>query len=302
MAKDLQSGQVQLMHTHFAWLSAAASWVISRLLDVPFTVTTHAFDIYSERNDLLSLVTNQAAKVVTISEHNWRAIHQLNSNLPEDKIKVIRCGIDLSFFSSSNRKENKINFPLQITSVGSLIEKKGHQYLIEACAYLKNQNIPFQCVIIGTGSEHSSLVKLIQDNNLEKDIVLAGKKSQGWVRDRLRQSHMFVLACVKTDDNDQDGIPVAMMEAMAMGLPVISTAVSGIPELIKDGETGLLVEERDPRAISRAIIQLSMDPGLRKTLTTSGYDLVKREYNIHRNVKYLRNIFFEVVERNYGTH
>lgn len=296
IAKDLQNHQTQLIHTHFGWLSAGASWVASRLLGIPFTVTTHAFDIYSERNDLLPLIADQAKGVVTISDHNKQAILKMNPTLPEDKIRVIRCGIDLSFFSTASIDQNQIHSSLQITSVGSLIEKKGHEFLIRACANLKNQAIPFQCVIIGTGSQQLFLENLIDEYNLEEDVILAGKKSQDWVKNRLSQSDLFVLACVKTGDNDQDGIPVAMMEAMAMGLPIISTAVSGIPELIKDGETGLIVEERDPISLSRAIIRLSADPGLRKTLSKKGYALVEREYNIHLNVKKLRNVFSKVTE------
>jgi len=296
VAKELQSHQIHLVHTHFAWLSAAASWVVSQLLDVPFTVTTHAFDIYSERNDLLKLITNQAAKVVTISEHNKNEILRMNPNLIDDNVQVIRCGIDLSFFSKLIRSQKTINFPIQITSVGSLIEKKGHEFLIQACANLKKQDIPFQCVVIGSGLQHAFLQNLIQENKLTNDVVLAGKKSQEWVRDRLSQSHLFVLACVRTGDNDQDGIPVAMMEAMAMGLPVISTAVSGIPELIKHGKTGLIVEERDPESLSKEIIRLCDDPELRRTLSRNGHTLVEQEYNINENVKKLKNVISEVLE------
>jgi len=297
LAKDLQSRQIQLIHTHFAWLSSAASWVVSRLLDVPFTVTTHAFDIYSERNDLLKLITNQAAKVMTISDHNKNAILGLNPRIPNDKVQVVRCGIDLSFFSRSINAQSTIAFPLQITSVGSLIEKKGHKFLIQACANLEKQDMPFQCVIIGTGAQHAFLENLIQENNLGKDVVLAGKKSQEWIRNRLSQSHVFILACVRTEDNDQDGIPVAMMEAMAMGVPVISTAISGIPEIIKDEETGIIVKECDPASITQAIMRLSVDSDLRKTLSGNGVRLIQQEYNILKNVRQLRTIFSEVVKR-----
>jgi glycosyltransferase involved in cell wall biosynthesis len=296
VAKDLQSHKTQMIHTHFAWLSAAASWIVSRLLDIPFTVTTHAFDIYSERNDLLPLIADQAKCVVTISDHNKKAIIQMNSTVPEDKIRVIRCGIDLSFFSNANKNQIPSQAPLQITSVGSLIEKKGHEYLIRACANLKNQGIPFLCVIIGTGSQQTLLENLIHELDLNRDVLLAGKKSQDWVKNRLSESDIFVLACVKTGDNDQDGIPVAIMEAMAMGLPIISTAVSGIPELIIDEETGLIVEERDPESLSQAILRLSDDPRLRRTLSKNGYALVEQEYDIRQNVKKLRNIFLNVVE------
>lgn len=298
VAKDLQISQIQLIHTHFAWLSAAASWVVGQLLDLPFTVTTHAFDIYSERNDLLQLITNQASKVITISDHNKNSIQAKNPVLQNGKLQVIRCGIDLSYFSSPAAEQFPTSSPVQITSIGSLIEKKGHEYLIKACNILKNQDFPFQCMIIGAGSQHAFLENMIRENNLSEYVVLAGKKSQDWVRDRLSRSHLFVLACVRTDDNDQDGIPVAMMEAMAMGIPVISTAVSGIPEIIINEETGLIVDERDPEFLCKAIIRLSSDASLRKALGEKGLMLIQQEYDIRKNVKQLRTIFSEVVNVN----
>lgn len=296
-AKALQSSQIQLIHTHFAWLSAAASWIVSQLLDVPFSVTAHAFDIYSEKNDLLNLITDQAAKIITISDINKKNILKMNSRISENKIHVIRCGIDLSFFSNENYFREPIGNPLEITSVGSLIEKKGHEFLIKACSKLKEKDIPFHCVIIGTGPQHDYLENLIKENNLVNEVILPGRMSQDWVKERLRSSQMFVLACVTTEDNDQDGIPVAIMEAIAMGVPVISTAVSGIPELIKHEKTGLLVKQRDPDALAAAMIRLSEHPEKGEVINQNSYELIEREYDIHKNVEKLREIFSTVVER-----
>lgn len=294
IARDLEKQSVQLIHTHFAWLSAGASWVVSRRLQVPFTVTTHAFDIYSEKNDLLLLATHHATRVITISEENKRAMLQLNRSLLAEKIAVIHCGIDLHFFQPEGMARLSVNQPLQITSVGSLIEKKGHEYLIRACGELKAQGLDFHCTIIGGGNLEPQLRALINDLQLENNITLAGMQSQVWVKNRLNQSDVFVLACVNA--GDIDGIPVSLMEALAMGIPVITTPVSGITELINHEQTGLLVHERDSSGLAMAITRVAQDQSLRQILKKRGRDLVEQEYDIVMNVNRLKQIFNEVVE------
>ena len=295
IAHDLRHQQIELIHSHFAWLSGAGGWIVSRFLKVPFTVTTHAFDIFTDRNDLLNLLTDAADTTITISKYNKEIILKKNPTLPPEKVQIIRCGIDLDFFSND---DNNLNFsdPIQITSVGSLIEKKGHEYLISACECLQKLGVRFNCVIIGTGELEKVLLQKIKEKGLQEVVFLAGRRSQEWIRDRLRQTDVFVLGCVRTSSSDQDGIPVAMMEAMGMGRPVISTRVSGIPELIKHEVTGLLVNERAPEEIAGAIIRLSQDQKLRNTLAINGYELIKTEYNIMANVRKLNDLFSSIIE------
>lgn len=295
IARDLEPSHVQLIHSHFAWLSAASAWVVGDLLHLPFTATTHAYDIYSERNDLLDLTTRYAAKVITISQNNKRAMLEKCSHLIEAKIKVIHCGVDLFFFQTSQRGQGQIAEPMQITSVGSLIPKKGHEYLIRACALLKQRGVDFHCTIVGVGGLKKQLQSLIDENKLGGQVSLAGAQSQVWVRNQLIHSDVFALACVQAGLKGQDGIPVAMMEALAMGLPVISTPVSGIPELISNEVSGLLVPERDPEHLAEAIVRVKEDAVLRQSLRACGRDLVEHEYDITLNVKELSELFYEVV-------
>jgi colanic acid/amylovoran biosynthesis glycosyltransferase len=185
---------------------------------------------------------------------------------------------------------------LRITSIGRLEEKKGHEYLIRACSVLNSRDIQFNCVIIGEGSSRQSLLQLIQDHKLEEKVVLSGAKEQGWVRDRLCNSDIFVLACVVTEEGERDGIPVALMEALAMGVPVITTPVSGIPELIHHEETGLLVPERDPNSLANAILSLAKNPVLCKKLATNGRQLIESEYDISKNACRLVELFNKMIE------
>ncbi|MBN1314361.1 MAG: glycosyltransferase [Anaerolineales bacterium] len=297
IARELENIRIHLVHSHFAWLPAASGWVISRLLGVPFTVTTHAYDIFSIKNDLLKLTTREAAQVITISENNKRIMLKIDDQLEPQKIHLIHCGIDLGLFCTPVDEERTKNEQLQITSVGSLIEKKGHEYLIRACGELKNQGINFQTIIIGGGQLDQDLRSLIHELGLINHVSLVGKKSQLWVKNRLATSDVFVLACINA--GDLDGIPVSIMEAMAMGVPVISTPVSGIPELVRNEETGLLVPERDPKSLAAAIIRIANDPLLQQKIVKQSRTLIEQEYDITKNVFRLSRIFIDVV-KDYG--
>jgi glycosyltransferase involved in cell wall biosynthesis len=295
LAKDLEHTTVELIHVHFAWLPSIAGIIASRLLQVPFTVTTHAYDIYSEQNDLLGLVCSRAQHILTISEANKRAILAQNPGLAPSKVTVLHCGIDMdAFCPPSERPPHKT---LEITSIGSLLSKKGHEHLIRACSLLQAQHVDFRCMIVGSGELERQLQDLISRLDLDNRVFLAGAKSQDWIRERLRDSDVFVLACVTNGDatGDRDGIPVAIMEAMAMQLPVVSTPVSGIPELVRNEETGLLVPERDESRLVEAVLRLAQDAKARSRLVENARALVRGEYNIATNTDRLRDIFAQAI-------
>ena len=287
LARRLRGSPVRLVHSHFAWLSAAAALTVSRLLDRPFTVTAHASDIYSPENDLLCLIGGAAARVIAISEHNRQAITAL-CPAAQGRITVIHCGIDLARFPPAPPPPDD---PVRILSVGSLTEKKGHEYLIRACRLLRDRGLDFRCTIVGRGERRAALARLIDDLALADRVSLAGALEQPQVRQALHRSHLFALACVVARDGDRDGIPVAMMEALATGRPVVSSRVSGIPELVRHGETGLLVPPRNAEALADALARLIRDRALRQRLGENGRALVAHEFDIRANAARLRSIF-----------
>ncbi|MCP4536928.1 MAG: colanic acid biosynthesis glycosyltransferase WcaL, partial [Chloroflexi bacterium] len=293
LAKYLQGSGVQLIHAHFAWLSAAAALVVSQLLDLPLTVTAHACDIYSPENDLLCLIAGASDRLVPISDYNKRIIGELCPRAVEDRMEVIHCGIDLDRFQTTSTMSDTT---LRILSVGSLVEKKGHEYLIRACQRLKDQGLDFHCTIIGRGGRRAALERLIADLGVKDVVTLAGAREQGWVYEALQNSHIFALACVVAENGDRDGIPVAMMEALAMGVPVVSTRVSGIPELVRHQETGLLTPEKDVEAFAAAMIQLAEDDALRQRLAANGRSLVEQEFNIQENGRRSVDLFRQVIQ------
>jgi len=166
--------------------------------------------------------------------------------------------------------------------------------LIQACQQLKSKGVDFRCTIIGGGSDEKTLQELILKYELEGLVTLKGACRQPEVLQAYQEHDIFVLACVVVADGGRDGIPVVLMEAMAMQLPVISTPVSGIPELVRHAETGWLVPERDAFAITEAIIRLAEDPTLRERLGRNGRTLVENEFEICGNAGQLAHIFRQI--------
>jgi glycosyltransferase involved in cell wall biosynthesis len=296
VAYHLNKSNMQLLHSHFAWLSGAATSIISRFLELPFTVTVHAFDIFSHQNDLLRFVCQNANHVIAISKKNQQQIEALDVR-PAHTISVIHCGINLAKINnvSLGNKERKPEDPLRILSIGSLVHKKGHAYLIEACNILQNQGQHYECTIIGNGPDKAALLKKIESYGLQKQVNILGALSHPEIMSLYRQYDIFVLASVIAPNGDRDGIPVVLMEAGACGLPLISTDVSGIPELVRHGQTGLVVPSGDPTALAEAINTIAVDTSLRKRLGQNAQALVEGEYNSEINTIRLKSLFFETI-------
>jgi len=291
VAHRLRAMPVNLVHTHFAWLSGAAARIISMLLDLPYTVTVHAYDIFSVESDLLCFTTSSASRVVAISEFNKQTVLDRCPGVEQSAVSIIHCGIDLEMFRPSPREDRE---PLKILSVGSLTAKKGHEYLVRACQQLKASGIDFRCAIIGGGPDEQDLKRLIRACDLEDLVELRGPRKQPDVLSAYQDADLFVLGCVVLSSGGRDGIPVVLMEALAMQLPVVSTPVSGIPELVRHGETGWLVPERDATALAEAVTHLAADRSLRHRLGRNGRILVEKEFDIRGNAARLADVFRQV--------
>jgi glycosyltransferase involved in cell wall biosynthesis len=289
---------VQLLHSHFAWLSGAAAWISARLLGLPFTVTVHAYDVYSYTNDLLRLVSSQATHVVAISEYNRQQVAALGT-CPAQAISVIHCGVNLAQLQGQPQRqvESPDSEPLRLLSVGSLVAKKGHTHLITACHLLRQRGLSFTCTIIGGGPDEPTLRQQIQTYGLQNQVKLLGARPHPEIVAAYHQHDLFVLASVVTPDGDRDGIPVVLMEAGAVGLPLISTQVSGIPELVRHGQTGWLVPPGDTAALADAIAALDADPALRACLGQNARALVEAEFAIESNALHLAALFHNTYQQ-----
>lgn len=289
LAKNLKERKISHIHAHFASAATSMAMIISDLTGIPFSFTAHAYDIFRDdvNGDLLARKTKAAQFVRCISAHNKAYLQKFLRNA-DDKFHVIHCGVDTKKFAPGLTRKDSI---FTIISVSNLIEKKGTEYLIKALKILKAEGYPFQAILVGEGPEKEKLLLLTKNLNLWKEITFLGKIPHSKLPALYARSDLFILPSIILKNNDMDGIPVVLMEAMASGIPVISTNISGIPELIKDKKTGLLVNQRDERTLAAAIRLLMENGDLRKKLAMGGKETVIREFNIERIAKEIIQMF-----------
>lgn len=285
----LKSGRIKHLHAHFCHTATTVAMLASRLSGLPFSFTAHAKDIYrSDMNpgDLLSRKLRAAKFAVTCTKANSAYL----GKLADAELHTIYHGIDLKLFAPA--EERTAQDPPLILAVGRFVEKKGFVHLVEACRRLKDEGVNFRCRIIGGFAEYAERVQESIDRlDLKDTVSLHHAVTQEELKKIYETASLFVLPCVITDDGDRDGIPNVMVEALAMGVPVISTNISGIPELIGDRETGLLVPPRDPQTLARAIRELIENPKLGDELSRKGQEFVKREFDAKRNILALKKLF-----------
>jgi glycosyltransferase involved in cell wall biosynthesis len=264
------------LHAHFVDRAATVAFVASRLLNVPYSLTAHANDIYI-KPALLPLKFSQAQFVATCTDYNRAYIEEM---VPlNGRLHCLYHGLDLESFQP-NPIPSEI--PL-ITSVGQLKEKKGFQYLLNACQILDQRGCTFQCQIIGDGPLRADLERQIRDLSLASRVTLRGALPHEAVLHEYQRSTLFVLPCVIGTDGDRDGIPNVILEALALQLPVVSTRHSGIPEALTDEVNGLLVPPADASALANAIARLLDDPDLRARLGRRGREIVTERFDVKRN-------------------
>jgi len=275
-----------VIHAHWASYPSTAALALGRLLGKPFGFTCHAHDIFLH-DHLLREKIESAAVPVTISRYNvaWLAEHVTRQ--ARDRLTVIHCGVDLPSlpFQADAREEDLI------VTVGRLDPIKGLDVLVDALADLKRQGRRFRCRVIGEGPLRGQLQASIDRQGLQERVKLVGARPQSEVRAALCAATIFALPSQITPSGDRDGIPVSLMEAMAAGAPVVSTSVSGIPELIEDGREGLLVSPRDSRALAEALARLFDDGALRRRLAAAARGKIEREFDAAREANKLLQLF-----------
>ena len=262
LAAELRRAHAAHLHVHFASEPASVAELASRMAGIPYSISAHAKDIWVSDAASLERKLSGAAFTVTCTEHN-RA--HLAAIAPDAKVVRMYHGVDTHRLQPAARTFGAGREPL-ILSVGRLRAKKGLHTLIEACALLRATGIRFRAQIVGYGPERPALAAAIARYRLDDAIELTGRLDHDEVIRRYGDAHLFVLPCTIVADGDRDGIPNVLLEAMATGLPVVSTRVSGIPELVADGDNGLLVGPDDATALAAAMRRLLDDDALRAQL------------------------------------
>lgn len=286
-AKVCEEHAVQHLHASFSSIPAATAWIMSRLTGLPYSFAARAVDIFGAtpllQNTMLGEKLRAASFVVTIHDYGLRYLLEKYGRHYADKISIIHSSIDTKKFHPQSRDGEPGRRQVRILAVGRLIEKKGFPYLVQACKLLAEKGYRLQCDIVGEGPEESTLSTLIDQGGLQDIVSLRGPMIQEGLIDLYHDADIFVAPSVVARNGDRDGIPVVLMEALAVEKPVVSTRVSGIPELVVDSETGLLVNERDPVSLADAIERLILDPGLRASLGKRGRRRVLEQFERVRN-------------------
>lgn len=264
----------QFIHSHWATYPSTVAWSLGRILRRPFGFTSHAHDIFTNRQ-LIARKIEDAALAVTISRFNvgWLETHA--TPIAREKLKVVHCGVDTALNPWSPEGRD----PGSILAVGRLDPIKGFATLIEALSVLSERNLDYRCRIVGSGPLEAQLRALARTRGVEGNVEFMGAQPQVKVRQWMNEATLFVLPSEVAADGGRDGIPVALMEAMATGCPVVSTRVSGIPELIENEREGLIVEQRQPQALADAMERLLKDREFGFRLTRNARTKVEREFD-----------------------
>ncbi|HEX7345887.1 MAG TPA: glycosyltransferase family 4 protein [Candidatus Limnocylindrales bacterium] len=278
-AVDMEASGVDHVHCHFANHPALAGWLIHRLVGIPYSFTAHGSDLHVDRT-MLPAKVREAAFVVTISSDNRSVIETSAGAAADGKVEVIHCGVDPAAFAPSVRDPRG---PLRIVAVGTLHEVKGQIHLIEACRRLAERGVAVTCRFIGDGPDRDALQARIDAYGLTDTVTLAGRMTTDAVAAELAAADVLVAPSVPTSGGKREGIPVVLMEAMATGLPVVASRLSGIPELVTDGVSGLLVPPGDDAALADALASLAADPERRTRLGAAGRETVLRDFDVDRN-------------------
>lgn len=284
---------IQHLHAHFVSNATTVALLASRFSQIPFSFTAHARDVYhtytdqSVDNEVRRRKMAEARFVVTVSDYNRDHLQTVADRWASNRIRRLYNGVDLTHFrpGSENRPSDLF------IAVGRLVEKKGFQYLVNACEILQQRGLTFRCEIIGDGPQQEMLAQQIRDSDLDEKVKLTGAKPQEKLIDYMKRAAAVVLPCVVSSSGDRDGLPTVLLEGMAMGLPVISTHVAGVPEIIDHKETGLLVPSENSLELANAMERVLDEPQQRIMMGDAARIKAERLFDLRKNVATLRECF-----------
>lgn len=289
LARTATREGVDHVHAHFASHPATAAWIVHRLTGIPFSFTAHANDLFVAPS-LLDRKAADARFVIAISEYNRRVL--LERCPSARRLEVVHCGVDSESYHWRGLDDRD---PNRAVCVASLSPKKGHAQLIDALALLAERRPGIVLDLVGDGPERARILRRAHDRGVAERVRLLGARSSEEVQATLAEARVFALPSVRLPSGRMEGIPVALMEAMARGVPVVASRLSGIPELVQDGVTGLLVEPGDPYALAAAMARVLEDDTLAAELALRARELVERSFNLEREAGRLGDLFAESI-------
>lgn len=283
-ARAVEAG-ISHFHAHFASLPSTMAYYAHLISGIPYSFTAHAKDIfvYDMNEHLLARKLETAKFVVTVTNYNYNYLTENAPHVDPSVIKVIHNGIDLDKFipmETGGREENLI------LGVGRLVPKKGFGTLLDACKLLKDKGVDYRCLIVGDGSELENLQNKKYELGLtDNDVEFVGAKTLDDVLDLMRKATLFCLPCMVDVDGNQDALPTVIIEALALGLPVISTTISGIPEMLDHKISGALVEPEKPEELSEWIERVLSSRDLQAKFAVAGREKAEDKFNLKKNIQ-----------------
>lgn len=275
-----------LLFAHFGGSRATVALMLSAKIGVPFAVKFHAADVFN-RMALLRLKSRRAAFLTTISEYNIEFMKQEYPDIDMSRVEKHSCGIPLDDYPyRRTMASDDVN---TVVAVGRLVRMKGFDLLLQASKRLVDLGVDHKLIIVGDGPERQRLESLRNKLSLQRVATMVGYAPPDMVKSVLLKATVFVLPCIRDPVlRTQDGIPVALMEAMALGIPVVSTRISGIPEMVEDGVSGFLVEPGNPDELAEAIQRsLSLSGEERRRMTSAAREVIEMKHNIQELTKML---------------
>ncbi|MFW6279601.1 MAG: glycosyltransferase family 4 protein [Planctomycetota bacterium] len=278
---------VQHIHGHFAHTTTDIAIMMARATGLPVSFSAHAWDVYCT-GQILWKRLNAAEACITCT--NAARKHILAGARPSDRKKVhlIYHGTDLPRFPFI--PSSSISLTPSILAVGRLVRKKGFHVLIRACHRLKT-NLQFQCNIVGSGPQKEALRTLIADLGLENEVQLVGEIPHEDIPRHYRRADLLVMPSIIVEDGDRDGLPNVVVEAMASGLPVVGSRLSGIPEAVSHERTGLLCKPDNPAVLSQTIHRMIHDKELRQSCVHEARKKVETDFDYRLNSEKIHRLF-----------
>jgi len=289
IAFESRKNNIAHIHAHYANLPAETALIASRLSGIPFSFTAHAKDLYLAKDHELARLLKRAAFVLTCTLHGESHLKSICKPKYKDKIHCIYHGIDPREFLPP-KKDGSGKTPF-ILSAGRFTEKKGIDVLLQSLSILKKRKIPFKCVLAGDGKLSDQIREAINELNLNHHVELPGFLPEKAILELYRQADLFALASRKLPDGNRDGIPNVILEAMASELPVVSTNVGGIPEVVTNGKNGFIENPDSPELFTDSLEQLIKDEPLRRQMGQEGRKAVLEKFDIGKNTEKLFKLF-----------
>ena len=284
-ARDLNLAH---LHAHFAHSPTSVAMFASEMCGVPFSFTAHAKDIYTSEPWQLAEKIRKARFVVTCTRFNKGYLENLAGHSRE--VHCVYHGIDLELFFA-HAVERTPAPPYTFLTIARLVEKKGLPDILEALALLARDGFPFRWVLIGSGDEREAVKARVRELGLERHVEMTGTMAHEQVLERFGQADCFVLGCKVAANGDRDGIPNVLAESMALGVPVIGTRVSGIPELVENEETGLLVDATNPEELAAALRRIVTDRPLRQRVIPAARQRVAEVFDNRKLIRELVDLY-----------